>query len=150
MVTRTTFTILTRGAGFFAHGGHEESDDEITLGGKVEEESYSDSEFGKPKEFSSLNLGDSFDDLFGGMPLYIDIQGPIDDMGMSGLNIPGEVTNPGLRGDLDALFEQPYEGGFDDIFEPSDVFEPSNLFDGDDDNDYTRYAGHITEEIDGL
>lgn len=138
MNNRTTFTILARGAGFFAHGGHDESDDEVTLGGKVEEESYSDDEFSKLNSSSKLNSF-SMPESIGGMPLFIDVQGPINDMGMSGLNIPGEVVNPGLRGELDALFEQPpYQGSgeFDDIFG------------GDDDDDLSKYLGPIEEYID--
>lgn len=132
MNNRTTFTILARGAGFFAHGGHDESDDEVTLGGKVEEESYSDEEFGSSNS-------SSMPESIGGMPSPIDVQGPINDMGMSGLNIPGEVVNPGLRGELDALFEQPpYQGSgeFDDIFG------------GDEDDDLSKYLGPIEEYID--
>jgi hypothetical protein len=108
MVTRTTFSILTKPAGFFSYGGHEESDDEFELKAEVDAESYSDEEFGMHNGGEALD----FSEELGGMPLFIDIQGPINDMGMSGMDIPGEVVNPGLRGELDVLFDQQYIGGF--------------------------------------
>jgi hypothetical protein len=126
MATRTTFSILTKPAGFFSHGGHEESDEEVFL--KAEVESYSDNEFSMQGGNGELD----FNEELGGMPLFIDIQGPINDMGMSGLDIPGEIVNPGLRGELDALFEQHYEGG-DDL----------NIF-----NDEESFLNLITGEID--
>lgn len=135
MATRTTFSILTKPAGFFSHNGHDDSDEEIDL--KAEVESYSDGEFSMQSDDFSMEGGDfsmkggelEFNEELGGMPLFIDIQGPVNDMGMSGLDIPGEVVNPGLRGELDALFDQHYEGGEEefDIFNNDGVVYPEEL-----------------------
>ena len=147
MVSRGTFTILTAPVGFFAHGGHPESDDEEFLNAAFESETYSESEFdaydGAAESFFDVfqsNEVDAYDGAAesdysrvdfaksGGMPLFVDIQGgPIDHNNMVGV---GDII-PGL---FDAQPVDPnhvFDPAYNEQIGSSEAFDA--IFNGGDD-----------------
>jgi len=150
MVSRGTFTILTKPPGFFSYGGHESSDDEMELqcvGG-----TYSEDEFDDKANFNSV-----FDDeTTGGMTLFTDVQGgPVDHNNMTdfsnysiGLDNaqlvdPNHVYDPAYN---EQIYDGSGEGDFGNVFEGAIDFD--GIFDGgDDEEEFYRIAEGSTPSV---